>query len=226
MSKTTKKSKLENLNKPANKSELANKNELANLNNPTKKTKLAKKTKLVRNNVSKKMDHSDDLYPEHRRNYIKVARKWQELLIREMEIYDISGTRVQQESGMSKSVYENFYNAIARPIKIIQLKNTIKHILKQKDLRECENVGKSRCCFPKTESFLNDIKLMDLNMPLGEEEDFIKASSSLDLHNNFRKEISIMEAILKEEGIPPFDEKVGKHKAKEIIRKLTSGDAP
>ena len=147
------------------------------------------------------------------------------MLIREMEIYDISGTRVQQDGGMSKSVYENFYKAIARPIKIIQLKNTIKHILKQKDLKECENVGKSRCRFPKTESFLNDIKLMDLNMPQVEEEDFIKASSSLDLHNKFRKEITAMKAVLKEEGIPPIDEKVGKHNAKEIIRKLTSGDA-
>ena len=194
------------------------KNKLAN------KNKLASKNKLANKNTSKKMYNSDNLYPEHRRNYIKVARKWQELLIREMEIHDISRNRILQESGMAKSVYENFYKAIARPIKIIQLKNTIKHILKQKDLKECENVGKSKCRFPRTEMFLNDIKLMDLNMPLAEEEDFIKATSSLDRHNNFRKEISDMKDFIKEEGIPPFAEKVGKHNAKEIIRKLTSGE--
>lgn len=166
-----------------------------------------------------------DLQTVHIMHFIKVARQWQLFYLSEMEYHNISETKIKTESGMSDDVLKKFYTGIVQPIKIMQMKNGIKHILKERDLKECQHMGKKSISYPKTEAFLDDIKRMELYMPWDIEEEFIKAASSLDQGNHIKSMIEGMNDLMKQMNFPPFQRKVGKNLAKKTIDQLTHQNA-
>ncbi len=154
-------------------------------------------------------------------DFIKVARHWQELLLMEMVVYGISTNQIKEKSGFAHAVFNHFCDGIAQPIKIIQLKNTIKHILKERDLQNCQSIGKQSVTYPQAAAFLEDIKRMELYMPWGDEEDFIQAAGHLDQGNKIQKAIADMKELMEQEGIPPIETNVGKREAQRRIDQLT-----
>ena len=159
--------------------------------------------------------------PKSMIDFIKVARCRQELLLMEMKVLGISSKQIEAECGMSPKVFKNFIDGIAQPIKLILLKDTIKHILKERDIRNCQNIGKQSVTYPRTEAFLEDIERMELYMPLEYEEAFIRAAGHLDQGNHIESIIADMKDLMKREGIPPIETNVGKREAKRRIDLLT-----
>ena len=173
------------------------------------------------NTIMKEKDEQTELLMD----FIKVARQWQLLFLMEMDFYDISANKIEAECNMSKSVFKHFCTQIAEPLKIIQLKNGIIHILRERDLRECQQMEKEIISYPKTDAFLDNIKRMELYLPFDIEEDFIKAAGTLDKSHQCSKAIKKMKNLMKEMKIPPIQRRVGKIAAKKIIDELTHRNA-